>query len=307
MNKDKLEIINTILSMIVSITAIVRIDFESCDKFLCGLLGIVLILSIMSCCYWLKEYPKLKMYKFVRYLFFESEENKFNIAPKMLLFMDVKKKRNIFEVDSVTATYTIKENNGKFDSTVLWKLDQVSNVKTNNFYFYVGVDSGIIEKEKITVIYNNNRETIDWLLYNKIDSGNDIFLCCWNIPSGTIKNGNRIDSIELNMEQKNKFDFDSQEAIYLFPCNFGKKINKLTFQIIYPISLGKISIQLFEAGKIKGKKFPDRNPITSLPDQEYVINEVENTVTCSLDLNRDINMNNLYYILLHKRNENFKF
>ena len=101
------------------------------------------------------------------------------------------------------------------------------------------------------------------------------------------------------MEQKSSFAFDNTEVIYFFPWNFANKINKVTFRIVYPNTLGKISMQLFEAGKIKGHKFPHHHSLETTVNQNY--NEENNTYVYEFYIKEEnLNMDNLYYILLHK-------
>jgi len=94
----------------------------------------------------------------------------------------------------------LTDNNGLIDSNVLWTLNAVSNVKINDFYFYTGIDLGKIQNQSFIINYNDKLETRPLLQDNQIDSGNDIFLCHWDIPNYTIKKGNKVDEIKIGME-----------------------------------------------------------------------------------------------------------
>ena len=124
---------------------------------------------------WIKKFSVHKRYKFIRYLFFEIDENKFNIVPKTLLFLDLKKIKNNLKVTNMSITYTLIKNDNKIDSNVLWSLEEVSNVVSNHFYFYTGIDLGEIQNQKFSIISNNIEQTINLLSDNKVDSGNDIY------------------------------------------------------------------------------------------------------------------------------------
>ena len=229
-------------------------------------------------------------------------ENKFNIAPKILLFLDCQKKRNKFEVENMIVSYELTENNGKIDSKVLWKMEDVSNVKTDDFYFYSGIDLGTIANQEFCIYSNNISKTIALLPDNIIDSGNEVFLYHWDIEPALIKQGNKIDCIELSMAQKESFDFEGRrkEAIYFFPWNFAKKIKKINFEFIYPASLGDIVVQFFSAGKIEQNRYPFHKSINT-KDRESG-RKANNKIIYQFNLNKDeINIDNLYFFLLHKR------
>lgn len=298
---SRLEIITHIASLLASMVAIFSIIFEYHDGIMYISIICVCITGVLSCLYSINKYSTLKRYKLIRYLFFEVDENKFNIAPKILLFLDLHKKKNNFEIETISVNYILKDNNGVINSDVVWSLEEISYVKTNHFYFYTGIDLGKIGKQNFYVSCNGETKSIRLLPDNKVNSKNDIFMCHWNIPDELIKKGNKVDKIELTMEQKNSFDFNNKEVIYFFPWNFAKKIDKLKFEITYPMSLGKISMQLFEVGKIKGKRFPFHHSIDTTMDENYSTDEKKKTFTYNFGLKKEnINMSNLYYILLHR-------
>lgn len=299
--QKRIEMITTVSTFISSIMMLVNCIYE--DHNIIFYISLICVLSAcaLSCYYWIKRYPIWKRYKFIRYLFFEIRENKFNIAPKVLLFLDLMNKRNNFVIKELSANYTLKENSGVIDSNVVWSLDEVSNVISNDFYFYTGIDLGRIQNQQFIITCNGLPATGDLLEDNKDDSENGIFLCHWNIPERTIKDGKKIDNIELTMEQKNSFDFNNKEVIYLFPWNFARKIGKIKFKITYPKPLGDISMQLFEVGDVKGHKFPYNHSLEGTTKENFFEDKDGNTSTYEFSLEeKNINVENLYYILLHK-------
>ncbi len=298
--KEQLEILTTIITFLSSLAAIINVIFENYNVILYISIICLFITGIFSCILLIKRYPVWKRYYFIRYLFFEVKENKFNIAPKVLLFLDIKKKKNKFEIETLSVNYTLTENDGVIDSDVLWILNKLSNVKTTDFYFYAGIDLGKMQSQEFVVKCNDFSETRYLLQDNQIDSENDIFLYHWDIPDYTIKNENKVDEIRISMKQKNSFDFNNKEVIYLFPWNFAKKVENINFKITYPITLGEISMQLFEVGKYKEEKFPFHHSIDTSAKERFYRNEDDNTITYEFCLKKDINIENLYYILLHK-------
>lgn len=222
--QDKIQMLTTIIGFISSIIAIASSVYKNYNTIFFISLLCVFITCVLSCFFWIKKYPMYKRYKFIRYLFFEAPENKFNIAPKILLYLDLRKKKNSFRVKEMLVTYTLIENNGVIDSSVLWSLEEISNVISKDFYFYTGIDLGKIQNQNFTIYCNENPETIPLLLDNRDNSENDIYLCHWDIPKRVIKNGKKVDKIELTMEQKSSFDFNNKEVIYFYPWNFGRKI-----------------------------------------------------------------------------------
>lgn len=154
-----------------------------------------------------------------------------------------------------------------------------------------------------SVYYSNNTsKTINLLSDNIIDSENGVFLYHWGIEPDLIKQGNKIDCIELSMDQKESFDFGGgrKEAIYFFPWNFAKTINRLKFQFIYPASLGDITMQFFHAGKIQKKKFPFHKPLNTKSRENG--RKEDRKIIYEFTLPKDkIDMDNLYFFLLHKK------
>lgn len=299
MQKEKMEMITAVISLILSIVAFINGICKNYNIYFYISLICVLIVCLLSCFYWIKRYPVWKRYKFIRYLFFEVKENKFNIAPKMLLYLDLMKKRNNFIVNELSVTYTLKENKGVINSTVEWIMKDISNVLSNDFYFYAGIDLGEIQNQKFIISCNNVTQTINLLSDNRTNSENDIALYHWDIPNAVIKDGKIIEKIELYMEQKESFNFNKKEVIFFYPWNFAKKINKINFKIIYPKSLNKIYMQLFEAGKVKGKNYPFNHSLDTSPIERFYEGE-NDTLIYEYKLQKEIVMENLYYILLHK-------
>ena len=298
--KEKLEILTAIITFISSLVALISTIYKNYNIVFYISIICLFITCIFSCILWIKRYPIWKRYNLIRYLFFEASENKFNIAPKVLLFLDIKKKKNNFEIKTLSINYELTENNGAISSKVTWTLNDASNVKSNDFYFYTGIDLGEIDNQKFIIKCNENSETRPLLPDNQICSGNDIFLYHWDIPNYMIKNKNKVDEIRISMEQKNSFDFNNKEVIYLFPWNFARKIEKINLKITHPIILGEISMQLFEVGKVKGKKFPFHQSLDTSAKEKFYKNEDNDTITYEFCLEKDINVENLYYILLHK-------
>ena len=137
---------------------------------------------------------------------------------------------------------------------------------------------------------------------NIIDSGNGVFLYHWDIEPDLIKQGNKIDCIELSMDQKESFDFGGgrKEAIYFFPWNFAKKIHKINFEFTYPESVGEIVMQLFCAGTIKGARYPFHKSISTKDTDDG--RKQGNKIIYTFPLNEnEINIDNLYFFLLHRR------
>lgn len=298
--KEKIEILTAIITFVSSIIAFISTIYKNYNIFFYISIICLFITCIFSCILWIKRYPIWRRYNLVRYLFFEASENKFNIAPKVLLFLDIKKKMNNFKIKTLSINYELTENNGNINSKVTWILNDASNVKSNDFYFYTGSDLGEIDNQNFIIKCNENSETRPLLPDNQIYSGNDIFLYHWDIPNYMIKNKNKVDEIRINMEQKNSFDFNNKEVIYMFPWNFARKIEKINLKITYPIVLGEISMQLFEVGKVKGEKFPFHKSLDTSAKERFYKNKNNNTITYEFCINKDINVENLYYILLHK-------
>lgn len=296
MQKEKLEMLTAIINFATITVAFFHGISQNYNVLFYVSLIFALIAGSLSFFYWIKRYPIWKRYKFIQYLFFEVQENKFNIAPKVLLFFDLKKVKNCFEVDKLVVSYTLTEEKGEINSDVTYNLKDVSNVTTNDFYYYTGNNSGEIQNQKLIIKCNDNPETRPLLPDNQINSENGVSLYHWNIPERLKKNGNKVEEMELRMEQKNGFDFNNKEAINLFPWNIAKKIKKIELKITYPASLGEISMQIFELGKIKGEKFPYHYSFDSKPYEES-----KDATTKSYIFNiDDVHEENLYYVLLQK-------
>lgn len=133
-----------------------------------------------------------------------------------------------------------------------------------------------------------------------MDSKNAVYLCHWNIPKEAIKKDNKIDKIELKMVRKNPFDFNYREVIYFFPWNFASKIKSIQFAIAYSESIGKLYMQFFEVGKILGKRYPANQAIATTSNEKYEYNNNKYYYKFNVLEERNINMWNLYYILLHR-------
>lgn len=298
---ENLPILTNLITLISSIVAAFNAFYKNYDATLYILITCICIMCFLSCFYWIKRYPIWKQYYFIRYLFFEIKENKFNIAPKVLLYSDLSNKKNTIKVKTLSVIYKLEEINGKIDSNTSWTLKEISNVKCNDFYLYAGIDLGQIQKPKFIVTCNNVPIPLDPLIDNTCDSENDIFLYHWDIPEDIIKDGKKIDKIEISMKQKAAFDFSRKEVIYFFPNNFAKKIDNVQFEIIYPMTLNKIAMQIWEAGKIKNNKFPSCHSIDTSSEAKLIKDNDNQTFSYKFTLKKqNINMENLYYILMQQ-------
>lgn len=146
--KEWWEKVGIVTNIIVASVSVLTFLVEHNSRGIYTCLVIILISSLISCFYWIKKYPVERRYKFIRYLFLELYENKFNIVPKILLYYDLLKKRNRFKVEKLSISYDLEQNinENEMDCNIVWTLEGLSNVKTNDFYFYTGVDLGRIEK-----------------------------------------------------------------------------------------------------------------------------------------------------------------
>ena len=298
---EKMKELTVIMSFITSIITFINLIYENYNILLYVSIICCCITCSISCFLGVKRYSIWKRYLLIRYLFLEESKNKFNIVPKVLLFADVEKKRNEFEVDTLVVEYDLKENNGNVDLNVSWILNDISSVKSNHFYFYTGIDLGIIKNQKFIVTCNKQPETIKLLGDNITNSGNGVFLYHWDIPKNSIKNDGKIDKIALTMDQVNSFDFSKKEVIYFWPWNFAKKINKIKFRISYPASLGKFSMQLLEVGDFLGEKYPFTHSVGTTSIEKFSGNSTGEIFTDEFLLDKkDIHIDNLYYFLLHK-------
>lgn len=288
---EKVEIIIKLISLCMTIVAFF---FDHNKYILYIVLTIILVLTSISSIYWIKNYPLENKFKFVRYLFFQSKENKFNIAPKVLLFASLKKKSNPFHVETLNVKYEIIQCENGINSYASWELSGIKNVCVNDFYLYTGIDMGKIKNPEMDVYCGSNLCKVELLYDNIQDSQNDIYLCHWDIPKEAVKKDNRIDKIELKMLQENSFNFVNKEVIYLFPWNYAAKIENINFKISFSCDIKNISMQLFEVGKIPGKSFPYHRSLETIP---YTEGKTEYSFNI---LKEELNMDNLYYILIHQ-------
>lgn len=293
--------VGVIISGISAIVGLLTLLLEHNIVVLYICIGIVIISSVISGVYWVKSYPIERRYKFIRYLFFELDENKFNIAPKMLLYYDLIKKSNSIHIKKVSVLYDLKNNGNKIDCDMTWRMENIENVKKKDFYFYTGIDRGKIKTgQLIAYVNNNDTHSVPLLDDNVIHSGNGVYLWHWNIPKDSIKDKGKIDKMEISMSTSDSFDFSDKEVIYFYPWNLGDKIDDLEFTISFPENLDQIYVQLFEVGKIKGKKFPMHQSISITSNENYSLDEMTKKKTYTFYTDENINMHNLYYFLLHK-------
>ena len=106
--KDKFEIFTAIFGLASSIIGVANGVYENYNTFFYISMFSVFAAVIVLCFLMIKKYPMLKRYKFIQYLFFEVNENKFNIAPKILLYLDLNKKRNRFVIEEMCVTEAVK-------------------------------------------------------------------------------------------------------------------------------------------------------------------------------------------------------
>lgn len=296
---DKVSAINNIIIFTSSIITLIAAIYENNGIIFYISLICFLAVVIISCVYWIKYYPMLRRYKFIRYLFFEIDVNKFNLAPKMLMYFDMKKKRNFFDVKELSMWYMVEDNNGSINSTISWNLKDISNLKTNDFYYYSGIDLRLVKNNKFIISMNGQEETRDVFSGSKVDSKNGIFLYQCSIPNFLIKDKRRVDEIKLVMEMINGYTMNSEEVIYFFPWNFAKKIEEVNFKFTFPSTYyNNVSLNLFEVGKINGEKFPFNRQIDTAAKERFK-NDIDNTISYEFKLKQeDINIKNLYYIIL---------
>ena len=219
--------VGVIISGISAIVGLLTLLLEHNIVVLYICIGIVIISSVITGVYWVKSYPIERRYKFIRYLFFELDENKFNIAPKVLLYYDLIKKSNSIHIKKVSVLYDLKNNGNKIDCDMTWRMENIENVKKKDFYFYTGIDRGKIKTEQLIAYINNEQSSVPLLGDNVIHSGNGVYLWHWDIPPGSIKDKGKIDKMEISMSTSDSFDFSDKEVIYFYPWNLGDKIDDL--------------------------------------------------------------------------------
>ena len=294
MTKETLITIITMVSMILDIflKIIGFINQNDIITFFSVLLSVFLLCLII---FWYIKYKRIsKSYEFVKFLFFGSKYNHFTFFPKLKLFMDYQGSINKFDIETVDFE-CISDNLNK-ESNITWSLKNVKN-ETNktikSFYLYSSADIGIAKDAEVKIRPGNEFAQIN---INKTikTAGIQLTTFAFNEP---MKPKTRMPEIKINMKMYNAFNFSRQEIVYVYPQNYGRKVQHINISL-KTIGATQLSVVLHEI-KREGKTYKDE-PIKSvlLKKSNNSDKEETNIYSCSIDDN-EINVENLYYLLIN--------
>ncbi|MCH5345337.1 MAG: hypothetical protein J1E64_15025 [Acetatifactor sp.] len=226
----------------------------------------------------------------ISFLFFNNGVNQFNVLPKLMLYKNFIGKQNNLRINHLKVVVEIIEGEGeKCNAVITWTLRGLCNEtrhKITEFYFYTGIDFGEYTKKTVTLSNGKSGTKFD---ISDISSSNGIYLYEWGLLDGIAKN-KLFDEMVLQIDLKEAFDFRKQDIIYLFPPNFGNKIEKIELVVQKKFEKPNIKMEFREVGRDNRNKISDRIIQTSGYEHD--------DFHFALDSD-EIKMNNVYYLRIN--------
>lgn len=230
-------------------------------------------------------------YEYIKFLFFGSEYNVFNLFPKLMLYMDYLNMKNPVDVNTIEFECVDDISNG--NTSVQWIIKNICN-NTNkyikSYYIYSMNEYGSMDHVDIEVKEGVLSLPIDT---NNIRKRNSIQQTPFTFREPVMPKGT-VPEIKICMQMHDGFMQKKERVVCLYPRNYGVKVEHIS--IAYKIKGTRdVSVKLHEIGKGENGYFDE--PIKScVPIEE---NGEQIYYFC---LNKDeINVNNLYYILISEK------
>lgn len=291
--------LSIVASLMVIVSTILEYSFGIMSDFLRDIIFIIkILLAVIVLVIILIEYNQLKKYRYncemIQYLFHNEGRERFNVIPKLLLYFQKIKKRNLVDIEKIDLSCRMVYQENHLITKFKWDIDGITNSSHHEISEYVFLtisDIGEIENPNITLYgqaeHNKYRIT-------DIKESNGVYCLTWGMEH-FLKPGERISKMILELVSIDSFDFNRNEIIYFYPPNYGTNIGAVNIEIETQINETIFEIEVVEVGHIKGKKGINERTILRVPVSE--VGENTKKYICSISKN-EINMNNLYYLLL---------
>lgn len=247
----------------------------------------------------------VEKYELLQFLMFAKDRdsngfNRFDVAPKIMMLMDMNKDYNNVCIGQLSVLYTISESenskNSFFDCKRKWEMRNIVNLNdewSNDYRFYTTTDIGERKEADLSLKTFIDKEKI------KLDlKARNNGISCWKWKVEPYNRGcNMINDMTIEETVKDAWNFNREhEVVYFIPRNFGEKINFISFHFQVPANMTSIGMELYEVIRENGnisRKFLGKLIKGQATDtiQNYEIS-IDNSD------GKKIDMNNLYYIFI---------
>lgn len=238
-------------------------------------------------------------FELVQYLFHNDGREQMNLIPKLILLLEKENISNPVEIEQVVVRCTLYRGKAGMEAEIQWEFDGVRNRSSggvSEYCFLTCLDGGEGNTPKVTMMMSG-REKPCTCHIDRIKSSNGIEMLKWGFPK-VLNRGERLTNMCLERKLINSFDLEKQDIIYLFPSNYGQKIDSILFVLDMPEE--GYEMELIETGRFRNhRKILER----SIGRDSGERNGERVKYVCSLE-KKSIHMENLYYILYKPTGEN---
>lgn len=293
MSSEKKEILTALIVGITEVMLNVLSIVVQKDFLIIGSVCLSIVFGILVFVIYFKYRCLSNSYKLIQFLFFGSEYNTFNFLPKLILYMDYLGDKNDVEIGTVEFE-CINDNTTK-RSDVKWVMKNVSNKtkkEINSYYLYSSSDLGTTNRVQVNV--HTGSEEHCKVNVDAVKEKHGVRKTPFTFIK-PIKPNESLPEIKISMEMFEAFDFSRQEVVYLYPRNYGKKVEHILIKYKTK-GVAAMDVQLHEIGK-RGNAYIDTIIKNSQPTYEEKSEEI--VYNFSLD-EKQINMDSVYYLLIKK-------
>lgn len=256
----------------------------------------------------------VQRYELIQYLMFAEDTNdvtfnRFMVAPKIMILLDMKKNYNPIKINTLEIRHKMIANpkypDDIYDGELSWKMTIIKNIspeELDTYRFYAATDIGIAHDGVVAL--RNCADEKELVLSSTPHRNNGISCWEWEIQP-SLKSKDFINDMKIrekvdkvwNFRRNSDSDKRNPEIVYFIPRNFGEDIEHVDFVIETEVPYAQFDMRLVEVVS-KSKGGFTRKVLGTLTPQS---SKKTNSIMYSCRLNtEEINMDSFYYIYIRK-------
>lgn len=292
-----------ILTTIIATVLIEIMDIESIKNIYKNVFNFLIILFAFLCSnlYINRKRTKIEYkYKLIQYLFHNSW-NQYTTIPKLILLHDMMIQNEV-EIENVILKCDLFLTGEEIDSKFIWNIKEIKNIGHVNLTEYSLCstnDIGIVDNISLDITYKEQqlKKEIQFYESNKIKRITVAF------PK-ILEPKMIYPELRLSARSKNSMNINKNDALFIYPANYGKKIKNITFYIVSHFEEEYYTIELYEIGKVSRKKEIGKRLIKQVTNN--LCKEEDGTIQrkyyVSLSIEEGLKQENVYVLFLFARN-----
>lgn len=243
-------------------------------------------------------------YELIQYLFHNSW-NQYTTIPKLILLHNMMMQNEV-EIDNVILRCELFLTGEEIDSKFTWNIKEIKNIGHVNLTEYSlcsTCDIGIVNNISLDITYDEQQLKKELQFYES----NEIKRTTVAFPK-ILKPGMTYPELKLLATSKNSMNINRNDALFIYPANYGKKIKKITFHIISNFEEEYYNIELYEIGKVLKNKKVDKRLIKQVNN---CLHKKDGTIQreyyVSLSIKEGLKQENVYVLFLFARKNHRAF